>query len=299
MDAPTAIYQISLIASFIAGMVALFAPCCISYLLPSYLANVFKERSRVLFMTLIYSLGIFAVMTPIVLGAKFLSSFFFETHNQTYYLGGVFLILVGGLSFLGIKLPMPHFSYTGKQGKVDVLSTFILGIFSGITSACCAPVLIGVVTLSSLTPSLLQSLGVGAFYVAGMVAPLYIASLFIHKRNILAQPIFRKHITTLTIFRKEFPILISNCIAAVVFIITGILIVVLTLNGTLSMSANQDQVRSNINFVALEATEITNKIPGVNIFFLVIFITFIFWMIRLLKKEKNTCCEKEDDHIED
>lgn len=292
MNAPEAIYQISLVASFIAGMVALFAPCCISYLLPSYLANVFKERSRVLFMTLIYSLGIFIVMMPIVLGAKFLSSFFFATHNQTYYLGGVFLILVGILSFFGIKLPMPHFSYTGKQGKADVLSTFILGIFSGITSACCAPVLIGVVTLSSLTPSLLQSLGVGAFYVAGMVTPLYMASLFIHKRNILAQPIFRKHITTLTILRKEFPILFSNCIAAAVFIITGVLIVVFTLTGALSMSANQDQARSRINLVALKATEITSQIPGMNILFLAIFAMFMFWMMRLLRKEKNTCCEK-------
>ena len=93
MNAPAAIYEISLVAAFIAGMVALFAPCCISYLLPAYLGNVFKERSRVLFMTLIYSLGIFIVMMPVVLGAKFLASFFFETHNQTYYLGGVFLIL--------------------------------------------------------------------------------------------------------------------------------------------------------------------------------------------------------------
>ena len=208
----------------------------------------------------------------------------------------MFLILVVALAFLGIKLPMPHFSYDGTREKTDVLSTFILGIFSGITSACCAPVLIGVVTLSSLTPSLVQSLGVGAFYIAGMVAPLYIASLFIHKRNILAQPIFRKHITTLTILKKEFPILVSNCIAAAVFTITGILIVVLTLNGTLSMSANQDQVRSNINFVALKATEITSQIPGVNILFLAIFAMFIFWMIKLLKKEKDTCCEKEKNN---
>src|SRR3989344_1939407 len=129
MSTPAAIYQISLIASFIAGMVALFAPCCISYLLPSYLANIFKERTRVLFMTFIYSLGIFTVMMPVVLGAKFLSSFFLTTHNQTYYLGGVFLIFVGAFSFLGIKLPMPHFSYEVKDGKSDVLSTFILGIF--------------------------------------------------------------------------------------------------------------------------------------------------------------------------
>ena len=41
-------FQISLIAAYIAGMVALFAPCCISYLFPAYLGNIFKERKQVL-----------------------------------------------------------------------------------------------------------------------------------------------------------------------------------------------------------------------------------------------------------
>ena len=70
-------YQISLVAAFVAGMVALFAPCCISFLLPAYLGNVFKEKKKVLLMTLVYSAGIFVVMLPVVLGAKALASLFF------------------------------------------------------------------------------------------------------------------------------------------------------------------------------------------------------------------------------
>ncbi len=46
--APDTLYNISLIAAFIAGMVALFAPCCISYLLPAYFGSVFKEKKKVL-----------------------------------------------------------------------------------------------------------------------------------------------------------------------------------------------------------------------------------------------------------
>ena len=45
--------QTSLIAAFVAGIVALFAPCCISFLLPAYLGNVFKEKEKVVLMTLI------------------------------------------------------------------------------------------------------------------------------------------------------------------------------------------------------------------------------------------------------
>ena len=87
-------YQISLLAAYIAGMVALFAPCCISYLFPAYLGNIFKERKQVLLMTLIYSLGIMVVMLPIVLGARVLASLFFELHDQTYLIGGLFMLLV-------------------------------------------------------------------------------------------------------------------------------------------------------------------------------------------------------------
>ncbi len=75
-------YQISLVAAFAAGIVALFAPCCISYLLPAYFANIFKEKKRILLATLIYSLGIFVVMLPVVLGAKALSLLFFGADSN-------------------------------------------------------------------------------------------------------------------------------------------------------------------------------------------------------------------------
>src|SRR3990172_6493022 len=189
MNGMEAVFQISLVAAFIAGMVALFAPCCISYLLPAYLGNVFKERKQVLFITLVYSVGIFVILLPVVLGARVLSGFFFRMHDNTYIFGGVLMIFISVLAFLGIKLPMPHFAMQQKGGqKTDIISTFTLGIFSGITSACCAPVLIGVMALSSLTPTLLTSLGVGIFYVFGLVAPLYLASLVIDKTTILYLP---------------------------------------------------------------------------------------------------------------
>ena len=128
-------------------------------------------------MTLVYSLGIFVILLPVVLGARVLAGFFFQMHDNTYIFGGVLMIFISVLAFLGIKLPMPHFAMQQKGGqKTDIISTFTLGIFSGITSACCAPVLIGVMALSSLSPTAAQAVGVGAVYVLGMVTPLYLAS---------------------------------------------------------------------------------------------------------------------------
>src|SRR3989344_5800762 len=172
------VFQTSLIAAFVAGIVALFAPCCISFLLPAYLGNVFKEKEKVVLMTLVFGLGIFAVMMPAVLGVAALSKALFVYHDQIYYLGGVVMLAMAAITFLGIKLPMPSLGMRDPQ-KTDVLSVFTLGVFSGITSACCAPVLIGILTLTFLTPSFFGALSIGGMYVLGMVFPLLFIAAFL------------------------------------------------------------------------------------------------------------------------
>lgn len=281
-----AVYQISLIAAYIAGMVALFAPCCISYLFPAYLGNIFKEKKQVLFMTLIYSLGIFVIMMPIVLGAKALQALFFNLHDQTYLFGGIFMLVVSVLSFLGIKIPMPHIALKrdGEQ-RNDVFSTFTLGIFSGITSACCAPVLIGVVGLSSLSPTLFQSLGVGASYVLGMVTPLYLASLFIHKKNILKNPWLKKVIWEVKLMGQTYPIFVSNIIATVIFGLTGILMIWLTSIGKLGMTVAESQVTKSINNVAFRITEIIKNIQGLDLIFAAV---GVYLMYRFVKSAMSS-----------
>lgn len=282
------VYQISLIAAYIAGMVALFAPCCISYLFPAYVGNVFKERKDVLFMTFIYSLGIFVVMMPVVLGAKALQNLFFNLHDQTYLFGGIFMLFVAVLSFIGIKLPMPHLAINQSGGqKNDVFSTFSLGIFAGITSACCAPVLIGVIALSSLSPTLLQSLGVGAFYVLGMVTPLYIASLFVHKKNILKNPILKKVVTTIKIGKTTYPIFVSNIIASIIFGTTGAIMLWLTSAGKLGMTVAEAQITKRINDVAFKASEIFNAIPGIDIIFAIIGLYLFYKFTKTAMNIKN------------
>lgn len=273
-------YNISLIAAYIAGMVALFAPCCVSYLFPAYLGNIFKEKKQILLMTLVYSLGIFVVMMPIVLGAKALQSLFFSLHDTTYLFGGIFMLLVALLSLLGIKLPMPHLSYKSNKQKSDVISNFTLGIFSGITSACCAPVLIGVITLSALNPSVYQALGVGAFYVLGMVTPLYLASLLIDKKNILEKPILKKVLTEVKIGKRTYPIFVSNIIAFLIFALTGILMLWLTSIGKLGMSSAEGTITKSINDVAVTITSTVSSIPGLDILFAIIGIGLMYKFIK-------------------
>src|SRR4030065_1024034 len=85
----------SLITAFVAGMAALFAPCCISVLLPSYLGSIFREKYKVVAMTFLFFLGILTVFLPIGLGFSALAQFFKQYHNVVFLLGGGFLFVLG------------------------------------------------------------------------------------------------------------------------------------------------------------------------------------------------------------
>src|SRR3989339_1688242 len=177
---PNLIFGVSLTASFLGGMVALFAPCCITFLFPSYLGTIFKDRKRVVFLTMIFAAGLGSILVPVALGASIIVSFFDKFHTTTYLLGALIMFLVGLMTLFEVKLmlPLPHYP---MPRKTTVLSTYLLGIFSGITSSCCAPVLFAAITLSTLSPTLLTSLIVSFVYVLGIVFPLFLLSLFYEK----------------------------------------------------------------------------------------------------------------------
>ena len=59
----------------------------------------------------------------------------------------------------------------------DTGSFFALGVFSGIASSCCAPVLAGVMTLSALSGSPVGGVLLGLAYEFGMTVPLFVMAL--------------------------------------------------------------------------------------------------------------------------
>lgn len=276
-------FQLSLVAAFIAGMVALFAPCCITFLLPTYFANIFKEKKRVVLMTVIYSLGIFTIMMPVVLGMRILTEAFFNLHDQTYIIGGLFLIIVGFSSLLGFKLPMPRFNL-GKKVD-DPLSTYLLGIIAGITTACCAPVLIGVITLSSLSPSTIQSLLVGFLYVLGMVTPLYVASLFIDKGNLLERPILRQPVREISLGSKVQVITVSNLISFTLFVGMGLTTIFLALSGQLAMDRDKESFAPFIQSVATSITLAVKNIPGIDLVFLIAVSWLLYQLVKYMRRK--------------
>src|SRR2546422_9339564 len=130
----------SVIAALLAGSVALFAPCCISVMLPAYFATAFQNRRTLVAMTFLFAAGIATVILPIAVGAHAVQRVLTSQHTIIYTAMGAALLLLAGYLLAGGKLhlPMPGRRSSGKAGP---LSVYTLGIFSGATSSCCAPVL--------------------------------------------------------------------------------------------------------------------------------------------------------------
>lgn len=172
----------SLLAAVVAGAIALFAPCCISAMLPAYFATSFQNRRRLVAMSFVFAGGIATVILPIALGATVVRRLIFGGHTVVYVLGGVLMLGLGGYVFLGgkIHLPMPGRRAGTRKGPAAVYS---LGLFSGIASSCCAPVLAGLIALSGVASSFVLALGLGAAYIFGMVAPLFVISLLWDRYN--------------------------------------------------------------------------------------------------------------------
>lgn len=274
----SAFFQTSLIAAFIAGMVALFAPCCITFLLPAYLGSVFKEKEKVILMTLVFGAGIFMVLLPAVLGVALISQFLFRYHDSIYIAGGLVMLTVAITTFLGVKLPMPNLPGANIGGRTDVISIFTLGVFSGITSACCAPVLIGIMALTFLSPSFVGALLVGGMYVLGMVVPLLLMAVFLSDK-LPKLAVLKKPIGSFDLFGKSYVITASNTIAASVFAITGVLALGLTTSGRLSLD-NMDKFTKTITNTLSWVNNIAGNNILLNILFVIVLMLFIYWVSK-------------------
>ena len=181
----------SLLAATVAGALALFAPCCISVMLPAYFASSFQNRRRLVAMTFVFAAGIATVILPITLGAAFLIGQINSNHALIYTVGGSVMLGLAVYTLQGgtFNLPSPGRPAGSASGPLAVYS---LGLFSGVASSCCAPVLAGIIALSGISGSLTLALPLGIAYVLGMVLPLFLIALLWDSRDWRTSRLFRR-----------------------------------------------------------------------------------------------------------
>ena len=229
----------SILAAFFAGGVALFAPCCIVFLAPSYLAAAAKnERWRLLPLTFVFAGGLALVLVPITLGASLLAGAIAKYHVPLYWGGGLLMIGLGFLALSGRMWSLPSFLKAPDANRGDSATFFSLGVFSGIASSCCAPVLAGVMTLSALSGSPLGGATLGLAFVFGMVLPLFVMALIWDKARLGERRWLRAKPLRLRIGARTLRTNTVNLAVALAFTVMGV--AVIGLAGSPNMTRGTD-----------------------------------------------------------
>jgi len=229
----------SVLAAFFAGMIALFAPCCIVFLAPSYLAAAVKNNKwRLLPLTLVFASGLALVLVPITLGASLIAGAIAKYHGPVYWAGGLLMIGLGLLALTGTMWSMPSVLRAPDTSRADSATFFSLGVFSGIASSCCAPVLVGVMTLSALSGNPFGGFLLGVAFVFGMVIPLLIMALVWDAAHLNERRWGRARPITLRAFGHTLHTNTVNVTVAIAFLAMGIGIISLAQSPTMTGSAN-------------------------------------------------------------
>jgi cytochrome c-type biogenesis protein len=287
----------SVIAAVIAGAIALFAPCCISVMLPAYFASSFQNRRVLIAMTFVFAAGIATIVLPIALGASLVRQLMTEQHTLIYTVGGLLMLALGVYVLLGgmLHLPMP----TGRgHTSTGVLGVYTLGLFSGISSSCCAPVLAGVIALSSVASSFFLALVLGTAYVFGMVVPLFVIALLWELYDWRSSRLFRPRTFTWRVGPITRTLSSTNLASGILLLLIGggMIWTGMTESAMPQLSEWQANLVVTLQHIGQVLTHILAWIPnwlGVVLLFLV-----LGWLVWYALKQTGVLTPHQDDDEE-
>lgn len=282
------IFSASIIAAFLAGMVALFAPCCITVLLPSYMASAFRNKKNILKMTLIFFLGISAVLVPIGLGVAGLAQIFRDFHKELYIFGGLFMLALAVMAILGkgVSMPLPK-RIQAKMDMGNTKSVFALGALSGAATSCCAPVLAGAMTLAVISGAFWKAIIVVFAYVFGMTFPLFLTAYFYDKYKIEQSKIIKGKLLKWKVKTKTFYVHSTNLLSSAMFLIIGVTMLVLGFSENAFWSPEmQGKVGVKLNEWTLSLFDSLAIIPDF-VWGVVIIGIFLFFLYKTKKRSNE------------
>lgn len=282
------LFIFSLTSAFLSGLLALFAPCCITFLLPSYFTSIFQGRKHIVFMTVIFFFGLATILLPIILGVAWLSSFFTDYHEVIFTIGGSLLILYGILSFFGKTVMIPLHYMPNLQQSRGVFGIYLLGIFSGIASSCCAPVLAGMLTLTALSASLPLAMLIGLTYILGMTLPLFILSLIWDNKKIGQSKLFRGLPINLKIGKWNHKIHSTHLLVSIIFILIGWFVLYTAVNGEAASAAPwQTAISAEMQGQISQISALASNHPFLSMFIYLVLITIWVWLVRRATSDKG------------
>lgn len=280
----------SLVAAFAAGIAALFAPCCITVLLPSYLGSIFRERYKVFLMTFVFFLGILTVFLPLGLGFAALGQMFARYHSLIFGIGGAFLLFLGIGMLWGWSFSLP-FTVHPTLKRHNAFSVFVLGIFSGIATTCCAPVLAGVMALSAMSGSLFWGMLYTIAYVLGMVTPLFLIAMFLDRYDIASRMHALNSSVSYRIMGRSVVLTVAQLFAGGIFALMGISTLYFSFTSQLrTHSGFQTDINIAMTRLLQSIDWVVNSVPQAvwGVILILGIAVIVRRVLRLLQKENIT-----------
>ena len=253
----------SLLAAFVAGAVALFAPCCIVFMFPAYLAAAVRNRRwRLVPFTLVFAAGLALVLVPVTLGVGLLTRPLMRFHGLIYTAGGVLMLVMALFAVTGMTWSLPMLKGSPDLRRTDSAGVFALGVFSGAASSCCAPVFAGVVTMSAVAPSLPTAAVIGLAYVFGMVFPLLVMTLVWDRSGLRQSKRIRGKDIHWSLWGRRFHTNTLNLVAAAAMGAMGLLFIFLAVTGASLVSQTQAGVAGWIEDLLKPVVDFLAPIPN-------------------------------------
>jgi cytochrome c-type biogenesis protein len=291
----------SALAAFLAGTVAFFAPCCAFVMLPTYLASVTgASRWRTAGLTAIFIAGVATVVWPLTVGAAGLSQLITSNHQTMFLLGGAMMLLVGAATLRGWM--WHHAPSVGGGDPSGLVGIYLMGVFAGAATACCAPVLAGAVAIAGVSGSWWAGALLGLFYLFGLVSPLLLSALGIAR--------LRRHLRDpqlgLRLAGRRIQTSVTRLVGGLSFLALGALMIVLALTGNARTAPGAQKAFGN--WLRARANDIATAIPSVIGWVLVLGLAALvaYVGIRALRRpprlaaagpaptSRPACCETND-----
>jgi len=214
------------------------------------------------------------VIIPIGLGIAGLADVLKDFHKELYIFGGAAMVILGIMAVLGkgiTMIPMPKKMAISGAGASHPKSVFLLGVFSGAATACCAPVLAGAATLAIISGAFWKALFVMFAYIFGMTIPLFIAAYFYDKFKIEKSRLIQGEILEFKIpelcqrmlgGKKTLLVHSTNLLAGAIFLGMGAVLLALAFSGNAFWSPSfQASIGDALNQWSQELLVTLMKVP--------------------------------------
>jgi cytochrome c biogenesis protein CcdA len=169
--------DVSILAAFLGGLLALLSPCS-ALLLPAFFAYSFTSRTALLARTVLFYVGLCVTLVPLGVAGSFASKLFYGHRDTLVTVSGWTVIALGAMQILGLGFGVRRLQQAaGARRSGSAFSVFVLGAVYGLAGFCAGPILGGILTMAALGGSAFHGGLLLACYALGMALPMFVLAL--------------------------------------------------------------------------------------------------------------------------